>query len=48
MRVLNYLRGWLKASIGWAEKEEPGQTLLLPREAALKLARKQIQRKTRR
>ena len=48
MRMLNYLRGWLKSAIGWAEKEEPGQTLLLPRQQALKLARKQIQRRGKR
>ena len=35
MRLLNTLRGLLKSTIGWAEKEEPGQNLLLPREEAL-------------
>ena len=44
MRVLKYLRGLLRASIGWAEKEEHGRTLLLPREEALKLARKGAKR----
>ena len=44
MRMLNYLRGRLRALIGWAEKEEPGQTLLLPRDQALKLARRRTKR----
>lgn len=48
MRIVKYLRGLLKAAMGWADKEEPGQTLFLPRDQALKLARRPIQRKTKR
>ena len=41
MRVLHYLRSLFARS----PKDELGQTLLLPRDQALKLARKQIQTK---